>query len=237
MLWPILEQVVPACMQPLRRRHCALTGLILLLTLEDAPPRVEAVHPAVPTLNSDQILELLHLRLEHLYLDAGLTELTIRTETVSLTDEQLLLFNAAMPRDLTAANDALARVRAEFGEAAIVRACLANSCFPHMAYTWEPSSEVKAATHATAEPRLIRRIFSQPATASRRQAPAVRTAFTGLLHGAVEKMHGPFTLSGRWWTDDPVHRDYYDISLGSGAVYWVYYDHLIKQWFVAGRLE
>jgi protein ImuB len=246
MLWPILEQVVPACMQPLRRRHCALSGLILQLVLEDAPPRVEVVHPAAPTLDSRQVLELLRLRLERLYLDAGLTELTVRTETVRLTDEQLLLFSAAMPRDPEAANDALARIRAEFGDGAVVHARLADSCFPHLAYIWEVQSKISSASGSQriceqSEPRevpqLVRRIYSTPAAASKPQAPAIPEAFTGLLRGTVAEMSGPFTLSGRWWTDEPIHHDYYDIRLGSGAIYWAYYDHLLKQWFVAGRLE
>src|SRR5262245_22986763 len=74
----------------------------------------EQIRPAVPTLDSSQILDLVRLRLESMQFSAGVAEIVLEAEACAATVEQLRLFSERPARDLDAANRALARLRAEF---------------------------------------------------------------------------------------------------------------------------
>src|SRR5207247_1246017 len=78
------------------------------------------LRPATPTLDAMQILDLVRLRLESLQLAAGVVEIELRAESCAATSEQLHLFIERPTRDLDAANRALARLRAEFGDESVV---------------------------------------------------------------------------------------------------------------------
>ena len=74
---------------------------------------------------------------------AGVTEIALEAEACAATAEQLRLFSEGPARDLDAANRALARLRAEFGDDAVVQAKLKNGHLPEARFTWEPLSRVK----------------------------------------------------------------------------------------------
>src|SRR4029434_3991560 len=67
----------------------------------------------------------------------------LEAEACAATAEQLRLFSEGPKRDLDAVNRALARLRAEFGDGAVVQAKLANGHLPEARFTWEPLSRVK----------------------------------------------------------------------------------------------
>ena len=54
------------------------------------------------------------------------------------------------------------------------------------------------------------------------------------LGGRVEIASGPWALEERWWTEEPVDRDYWDVELDSGGLFRIFYDNATKQWFADG---
>ena len=126
-----------------------LGALTLHLRLDRATAKSEQVRPAAPTLDAAQLLGLVRLRLEALALDAGVVELRVTARAVRTAAAQQGLFVERPPRDPAAANRALARVRAEFGDGVVVRARLAEAHLPEAQFAWEPL-EVGAAAGAGA---------------------------------------------------------------------------------------
>ncbi len=151
-------------------RREMLAALTLHLRLDGAGAHTEQIRPAAPTLDAAQLLNLVRLRLAALALAAGVTELRVTARAVRTGAAQPGLFAAARSRrDLTAANRALARVRAEFGDAAVVRARLVEAHLPEARFTWEP---LEALPRPAPAPRpvagelacrpMVRRIHAHP---------------------------------------------------------------------------
>ena len=245
-------------------RQEALAGLELRLRL-DAPAaapraeRVERIRPAAPTLDVRQVLNLVHLRVEGLALSAGVIEIDLTVTPARASREQLRLFQEGTRRDLRAADRAVARVRAEFGDGAVVRAALADGHLPEAAFAWRPLDHVVRPVPAPAGARsLVRRFFAAPRRmppprqreldgrvslrgAGRDSAPAAAyrdvdglpaTAATGRVDG----MRGPYVVSGGWWRT-PIHREYYFAGADDRAWRWVYYDRRRRAWFEQGAVE
>ena len=115
-----------------------LGALTLHLRLDRAGTESEQIRPAAPTLDAAQLLGLIRLRLESLALGAGVVELRVTARAVRTAAAQQGLFVERPPRDLAAANRALARVRAEFGDDVVVRARLVEAHLPEAQFAWEP---------------------------------------------------------------------------------------------------
>ena len=54
------------------------------------------------------------------------------------------------------------------------------------------------------------------------------------LDGRVRVASGPWALEERWWSEEPLDRDYWDIELDSGALYRIYRDNTSRDWFADG---
>jgi protein ImuB len=139
----LIKQLLHPLLAALARRHQALAALWLSLLIDRNGWIKERLRPAAPTLDGAQILDLARLRLESLELPAGVVEIELRADTCAATSEQLRLFTEATSRDLDAANRALARLRAEFGDDAVVYARLTDGHLPEAKFTWEPLTRVK----------------------------------------------------------------------------------------------
>jgi len=169
---------------------------------------------------------------------AGITDIELTAEAVPATHEQLRLFGIHPRRDLTAGNRALARLRAEFGEQAVVRARLRDGHLPEARVAWEPVSSLTL-PHPDPVPRrmLVRRIWAHPEPL----VPAATHLHDGWLilgttHGAVEELLGPYIVSGGWWVRE-VDRAYHFAQTRHGDLLWVYHDRLRRRWFLHGRVE
>jgi len=62
---------------------------------------------------------------------------------------------------------------------------------------------------------------------------------SGLEHGAVVRIVGPYIVSGGWWTSasGSTHREYHFAELKRGDCLWVYYDRSRRRWFCQGAVE
>jgi protein ImuB len=203
----------------------ALAALTLRFLLDGGGWRDEEVRPAAPTLDTVQLLDLIRLRLEAAALPAGVVEVELTARGVPATPEQLRLFAERPRRDLDAANRALARVRATFGDGAVVRARLTDGHLPEASFRWEPLDRViLPRPREAALKSLVRRIFARPVALP---APPDRSSVT---------LHGPHIVSGGWWMRE-VHRDYYFAETRRGDLLWVFYDPHHRQWFLQGKVE
>jgi protein ImuB len=58
-----------------------------------------------------------------------------------------------------------------------------------------------------------------------------------VCRGDIVKIAGPWRTSGDWWRPDSWNRDEWDMALSDGALYRIYRDHLLKQWFIEGAYD
>ena len=214
-----------------------IAALVLRLLFDKAPPREECVRPAEPTLDEVQLTDLLRLRLEAVRLEDELCAFELRAEAVAATAVQRSLFREGPKRDLAAGNRALARLRAEFGEAAVVCARLQPGHLPEARFVWRPLPELKPPEPSdTGTPRLVRRILARPRVLSHQHAGEDGWFAHGLGSGPVRDLSGPFVISGGWWRREQ-HRDYYYAETRRGDVLWIYRDRRRRQWCLQGTVE
>lgn len=237
-----VKQALDPLLGVMAARHEALAGLDLRLRL-DAPAaapraeRVERIRPAAPTLDVRQVLNLVRLRVESLTLPAGVTGIDLTASPARATREQLRLFQEEARRDLRAADRAVARVRAEFGDGAVVRAALADGHLPEAAFAWLSLDRVVHPAPAPPGVRpLVRRLFAAPRRVSPRQRERDDRASRGAGRIRVGEMCGPYVVSGGWWRT-PIHREYYFAGAGGGVWRWIYYDRRRRAWFEQGAVE
>ncbi len=207
----------------------ALRELEVCLLLERHEERTDRIRPAEANLDEALIMELLRLRLEGFPLTKPVKEIGLTVQGVPASTEQMQLFLKAARRDLGAANRALARIRAELGEEAVVRARLTEGHLPEARFAWEPLSHLpKAQPRPEGKPALVRRFCPRPVCLERSQ------------HEQMARSWGPYILSEGWWRNSDehgVHRRYYFLEVPGSATLWVYYDNERRQWFVQGKVE
>jgi protein ImuB len=221
----LVKRLLHPLLAVLAARGEALAGLTLRLLLDGEEWRDERVCPAAPTLDAVQVLDIVCLRLEAAVLPAGVVEIELTASGVPVTPEQLRLFAERPRRDLDAANRAMARVRATFGDGAVVRARLTDGHLPEASFRWEPLDRViLPRPREVALRSLVRRIFLKPVVLP-----------TSPRHPSVT-LHGPHIVSGGWWMRE-VHREYYFAETRHGELLWVFYDPDRQRWFLHGKVE
>ena len=234
----LIKQLLHPLLATLAARHQALVALWLSLLIDHGGCLKEPLRPAAPTLDATQILDLVRLRLETLQLGAGIVEIELRAETCTATSEQLRLFAEKPTRDLDAANRALARLRAEFGEESVVCAKLTEGHLPEARFAWEPVSRVRLPQIKPAVKTVVRRVEAKP---QRLAGGPYHWHEDGWLilgpkYGSIDKLTGPYVFSGGWWNRE-IQREYYYAETRRGDFLWLYYDRLRRRWFLQGTLE
>lgn len=238
-----IKRSVDSMLAKLAHRCRAVAALALTFKLSRAEPPVhkEQIRPAEPTLDSRSLLRLIHLRLEGQPLPAGVNEIHIAAEEVEATHEQLQLFASKPRRDLAAANEAIAQLRAEFGNESVLRAKVREGHLPEARFAWEVLDEVRLPEPSPppdGKRPLVRRIYSRPF-----QLPPQEHRFRddGWIlgdfdRGPVTNVIGPYIVSGGWWAGE-VHREYHFAETRRGDCLWVYYDRRRRRWFLHGEVE
>jgi len=218
--------------------------LVIRHTLGKLEPRVEDLISAHPTLDRRQLVRLLHLRLTAAAPLGPVHTARVWASDVSASREQLALFASRPRRDLRAADEALAKLRAELGNDAVVRAVLREGHLPEAKFAFERFDRMRPARPRDTGPviQLIRRIRTRPLVLP----PQVRQVrddgwlLANLAQGPVVRLIGPYVISGGWWQNPeamPVHREYHYAELRRGDTLWVYYDRVRRRWFQHGAIE
>jgi len=156
---------------------------------------------------------------------------------VAAYGDQTGLFDGNPRRDLVAGARSLARIRARFGEKAVVRPVLEERHLPEEAFRWEEVDSLHLPRPARgSRPPLVRRLYTEPV----RLSNALRARFV--------RARGSYVLSGWWWnvhpTEDqllggesvPPLREYRFAETDDGRLLWVYHDRERAAWFVQGEV-
>ena len=235
-----VKRLLDRLLATLRVRHEALAELTLRLRLDRADAHTERLRPAAPTTDVVQLMNLVRLRLDSLALGAGVTEVRVTGRAVAIAAVQQGLFVERPRRDRDAAARALARVRAEFGDEAVVRALLCEAHLPEARFAWEPAGTVPSPEpHEVACRPMVRRIHARPLALppalEPHPGPAGRRGRGGET-GCVRDLAGPYLVTGGWWRS-AVHREYYFVRTSAGDLLWVYYDRRRWRWRWQGQVE
>lgn len=224
----VIDPLLRSMLADLSERRQALRKLRMRLTLDDKSELDEELLPASPTLDIRQLLNLVQLRLESLELSAGVVEMKLHAVGVPATERQLALFCEVPKRDFKAAHRAFAKLRAELGNEAVMRARMNEGHLPEAQFTWNPMKELRDAKPAEVENRpLVRRLYARPVPLP----GGIRRAAAG-----EKEVHGPYVVSGGWWTRE-VERSYYYVHSQEDGWLWIYKDHKRRRWFLHGEVE
>jgi len=236
-LLALVAQHLEPMLAKLAARGTGVGALGLRLLLEKAAPLDLLVRPAVPTLDQPQLLELLQLRLAAAAVAAEIEGFELHVEDAPLEALQRQLFASNRHRDLAAGRRALARLRAAFGDAAVVRAELRDGHLPEAQFRWQPATDlVEARPRPALLPRLVRRLRTQPQPL-RHQHAGDDGWFVGRLDfGPLQNLFGPYVVAGGWWRRE-LHREYYFAQTRRGDVVWLFHDRIRRRWFTHGGIE
>jgi protein ImuB len=224
-------------------RARAITALHLELTLRHAVgktcPRADCIVPATATLDSRALVRLCHLRLEGRPPEAPVIAIRVWADDVAASREQLALFAQRPRRDLRAADEAIARVRAELGDDAVVHAVVREGHLPEARYAWQRLIHARVPEPRPVSVRpLVRRIHPRP-----QLLPAQMTnvrddgwLLSGLETGSVVRLDGPYLVSGGWWANE-IQREYHFAETRRGDCHWLYFDRARRRWYLHGEVE
>ncbi len=235
--------VIQRLLQPLlhmlaKRGHC-LTEVQIWFQFDRIGKHMERLRPAAPTLDARQVLDLIRLRLHSLNtLSDGVVETKLVGKSVAAAPKQLHLLDVRPKRDLVAANRALARVRAELGDQAVVRARPRQGHLPEGSFIWETFDTLSAPKPSNRKTiHLIRRIHNKPIPLRSHPGWKLDNKIPpGVQAEGAATVLGPYIISGGWW-NRPVCRNYYFTAAQTGELQWVYFDQMRKKWFLQGKVE
>jgi protein ImuB len=233
-----IEAMLRSVLLELAQRQEALSSVQFSLLLDNGKEETERLTPAAPTLDSQQLLSLIRLRMETLSLSSGVMEMRIQGVGAPASLRQLELFREAPRRNLAAVHRAFAKIRAELGNNAVVHARLHDAHLPEACFGWEPLNTLIPPKPARVAMRpLVRRIYSPPVELP----PRARHEPDGWLitrfsDGPVEEVIGPHILSTDWWTRE-ISRAYHYVRTRNGRWLWIYNDRKRRRWFLHGEVE
>ena len=241
LLHPLLERLADI------NRAVAQLHLDLVLADRAGTRRRESLRTATPTLDAVMLMELLRLRLEQVDLTGGAEQVILELEPVLAPPEVLELFRQKPRRDPEAALRAVARVRAELGDGAVVKAELQEAHLPEASWRWVPVTELEAPQPQPPKgPRpLVRRLLAKPRPLlvgppdlARNRGEQLLRAAAGPGGGSVTRdtvrTHGPHLLSGGWWAKE-ARRMYHFVEAKNGRILWVFHED--GRWYLQGEVE
>jgi protein ImuB len=228
----LVKRLLCPIIDALAHRGYALVRLSLCLDQQQTQ-----ITPAEPTLDSVLLLDLVRLKLKAMSFTGGIRNVRLVADRSPASHEQLALFRTTAKRDLRAAERALARLRAEFGETSVCFAQLREGHLHEARFALQPAQRLTtpAPRHHDERP-LVRRYYQRARTlpyTQRRDPDGWMVA--GISQGPVQEVCGPFVVSGGWWRSE-IRRDYYFLALARGNWLWVYFDHRQRLWRQVGAL-
>ncbi len=232
----VMKTMLESLLLELGEQKKILHQLNVTFLLDHAPAVNFEIVPALPTMNLRLWVELLRLKLESIKLESGVSEITLHAVAQVATLGQLALFQNEHRRDLDAANRALARIRAKFGDKSVCRPMLTEGHLPVARFQFVPTAEFTWPAPQDKRNTLIRRIMEKPQLLNSRPVKGPAGIHFGGLGGmAVKEMVGPYILEGGWWLKD-ICREYY-FAKTETELLWVYFDRHRRQWFLQGKVE
>ena len=212
-LGPMLDQLLVRA----QNRAFALASVTVKLGLEGGSEHERTIKPALPVIQREILLKLLHLDLQAHPPAAGILSVFAHAEPGDRSKVQLGLFAPQLPEpqrlDIT-----LARIAALVGEGRVGRARLLDNNRPDsfkMEQFTVTSKDVS--THKARKSVVSLRRCRPPQPLSVQIEEQRLTTFA--LHGKryiVEQIYGPWRKSGRWWSPDVWSNEEWDVQASAG---------------------
>lgn len=218
--------VVRALAEPLHRTLAALgrRGKVLaelrLVFVLETGLKTEVLRPAEPTVQPRVWDRLVGLRLAKAVWDSGVTEVRLGFRDEAPAAVLGDWFDAPVHRNPRAGAEALALVKALGGPQAVVRAVLADSHVPDLAYRWEASDALAVPRPGREREAAVRRVWWHPG------APG---------NPAGQRLGGPYRLQTTGTA--PVDKDYWFLRGAHGEVAWVSWDRRTQQTVWEGTVD
>lgn len=184
-----------------KARILALASVTVSLTLDGGGMHSRTVRPALPSVDKQLWIKLLHLDLEAHPPSAAMMAVTLHAEPGSTTKVQLGLFSPQLP-EASRLDVTLARIRAIVGEENVGRAVLQDS-HANEAFRIEPftvpagDSEISAQNGGRIAMRQLRPVETASVTS---QDCRPSSFFFRAKRYKIERAYGPWTVSGDWWS-------------------------------------
>lgn len=232
-------------MRTLVARRWAVTTLYLELTLKHAVGQVskhlEPLKPAAPSVDAAMLTRLLQLRLSGPHApQTPVIAMRLWADVVAMSAAQLALFPQRPARDVHAGAAALARLRAEFGESAVLGLEPRAAHLPEARMAWVARTSMRLPQPQwVVAPIFVRRLFTRPLVLAPQRGRLRDDGWLlgNAVHGAVQQLYGPHVIAGAWWHARPTERDYYFAQMANGALLWVYYDRELRRWVWQGEVR
>jgi protein ImuB len=207
-------------LERLRRRSRLVAEFRLVFVLESQALVAEVLRPAQPTADRAALVRLTELRLEQTVFAVGVVEIRAAFADVELPPGAWELFEAVPERDERRGAEALALIRARWGNGAVVRPVPQDDHVPELSFRWEEvDALVRPAPQAGAPQAAVRRVLREAAAGQ----------------GAGQRLGGPYRLRsvGRGRLVD---REYWFLK-NRREVEWVFHDNVTGRSFLEGVVD
>ena len=165
-LLPVLERLLAQAVGLLAPQGRLVSELRLVFILESGALVTELLRPAEPTGHFATVVRLADFRLSRLEFAEPIAELRVGVADVKAPASTGELFAPPVVRDGRRGAEALALIRAQWGNDAVVRPVLADDHAPELSYRWEPMAHLTPPVLSAAVPTqtAVRRVlWSGPA--------------------------------------------------------------------------
>ena len=207
-LSPMLDQLLARA----QGRAFALASVTVKLGLDGGGEHERTIKPALPVMQREIVLKLLHLDLQAHPPSAGILSVLVHAEPGDRSKVQLGLFAPQLPESMRL-DVTLARIAALVGESRVGRPKLMDS-HKSDSFTMErfvvPTASPNTKRNPTATAALRR--CRPPVTIAVKQQGHRLTSFN--VHGrqyTVEESYGPWRRSGEWWSASVWSQEEWDV--------------------------
>lgn len=211
---PMLQQLSARA----QNRAYALASVTVTLALDGGGEHVRVIKPALPVMQHQVLVKLLHLDLQAHPPSAGVMSVRLMAEPGDRSKVQMGLFAPQLPEPMRL-DVILARIAALVGEENVGRVRLLD--------THKPDSFVMERFVVPSKPPREETREPEPTVALRRCRPPVRLTMEDarecparfFLHGKryiVEQAYGPWRKSGDWWSAKLWSREEWDVVARAG---------------------
>ncbi len=228
-LGPMLDQLLARA----QNRAFAIASVTTKLGLDEGGEHERTIKPALPVLQREVLLKLLHLDLQAHPPPSGVMSVFLRAEPGDRSKVQLGLFAPQLPESLQL-DVTLARIAALVGEERVGRAQLLDTHRPD-SFTMERFTVPTSSPRAMKSGRTVALRRRRPPVNLSVQREGVRLAsffFQGRRY-VVQKAYGPWRMSGEWWSSGLWSREEWDISATAAdetLLCLITHDLLRRQW-------
>jgi protein ImuB len=238
----VLSRMLDQLLVRAQSRAFALASVTVKLGLDGGGEHERTIKPALPLMQRDVLLKLLHLDLQAHPPSAGVSSVFVNAEPGDRSKVQLGLFAPQLPESMRL-DVTLARIAALVGENRVGRARLEDAHKPE-SFTMErfvvPTASPKKDRAPTATAAL-RRCRPPVPVVVRQQGPRLLSfRFQGRQY-AVEEAYGPWRKSGEWWSASVWSQEEWDVRATAApeeALLCVLtHDLLRQQWQIAALYD